>query len=285
MTLRILSTVITLLATGCAAQGQPAPAAPAAKPAAPAAKPAAPTAAETKQAMIMKILKDLEVAGAKHPAIQADVDYRIDRMLTGETEQRTGYVKFQKRTAKTPDKFRMHFDTLSMDGGRKLKSVVDYAFDGMWLSIAKDRIKQLTKYQVAAPGQRVEPLRLGKGPFPMPFGQSVEDIVKFFIVTQPARKARKSDPPNADYVVFTTRKERKKDLNVTKIEQWIDKTTHLPIMISAYDKSKNKTTVIFTKVKTDVTFETSIFALAQKRGWKPIVIQPLKKMGNPAPKP
>lgn len=276
MMLRILSTVIAILAAGYAAQAQD-------RPAAPTAKPAAPTEAEAKQAAIMKILKDLEVAGVKHPTIQADVDYRIERRLTGETEQRSGYVKYQKRTGKTPDKFRMHFDTLRMDEGRKLKSVVDYAFDGMWLSIAKHRIKELKKYQVAAQGQRVEPLRLGKGPFPMPFGQNVEDIVKFFKVTQPARKARKSDPTNADYLVFTTLTARKKELSVIKLEQWIDRTTHLPVMITAYDKNKNKTTVIFSNVKTDVKFDKSIFLIPRPRGWK-ISIEPLRKSPAAAPK-
>jgi len=275
MTLRMLSTVIALLAAGCAAQARDKPAATVAKP--------APTAADARQAAIMKILKALEAAGVKHPAIQADVDYRIDRMLTGETEQRTGYVKYQKHTDKTPDKFRMHFDTLRMDEGRKIKSVVDYAFDGMWLSIAKHRIKQLTKYQVAAPGQRIEPLRLGKGPFPMPFGQSVQDILKFFKVTQPARKARKSDPTNADYIVFTTLKARKKELSVIKLEQWIDRTTHLPVKIVAYDKNKNKTTVIFANVKTDVKFDKDIFLIPKPRSWK-LIIQPLRKSTEPAPK-
>ena len=248
-----------------------------ARPAAPATKPAA--AAPTQQ--VMNILEALEAAGVKHPTIQADVDYLIDRMLTGETERRTGYVKYRKHTAKTTDKFRIHFDTLRMDEGRKLKSVVDWAFDGMWLSEAKHRIKQLTRYQVAAEGQRVQPLRLGKGPFPLPFGQTVADILKYFKATQPERKARKSDPKNADYVKFTTLPARRKEMSVVWIEQWIDRTTHLPIKIVAYDKSRKKTTVIFSNVKLGLTFDEDVFKIAQPRGWRPIIIRPLNKAGKP----
>ncbi len=278
MTRMRLSSLIVVLAATTVACGQNKPA-PAAKPAPkPAARPAnAPSAA------IMKILTALEAAGAKHATIQADVDYRIDRDLTGETEQRTGYVKYQRRTKRSPDKFRVHFDTLRMDEGRKLKSVQDFAFDGMWLCVAKHREKRLIKYQVAAVGQRVEPLRLGKGPFPLPFGQSVKDILTYFRVTQPARKARKSDPPNADRLVFTTLATRKKDLNVVRIEQWIDRTTHLPVKVTALDKSENTTTVTFTNTKSGIEFDRDIFHISLPRGWTQS-IKPLNQAGAAKPK-
>ena len=266
---RKLTPAIVLLALASVACAQGKGPTPATKPAAGAPTPA-----------IMKILESLEAAGTKRPTIQADVDYLIDRMLTGETERRGGYVKYQKRTAKAPDKFRVHFDTLSMDEGRKLKSVVDYAFDGMWLSVAKHRIKKLTRYQVAAAGQRVQPLRLGKGPFPLPFGQDVADILKYFEVTQPARKASGKDPKNADYLKFTTLPARRRELSVVWIEQWIDRTTHLPVKIVAYDKSRKKTTVVFSNIKSGVTFAGSVFVIPRPAGYS-MTIKPLGKTGKP----
>jgi len=266
---RALSVMLAILAVGCAARGRNTPAAPTTRPAGDAPAPA-----------IMKILKDLEAAGAKFPAIQADVDYLIDRMLTGETEQRTGYVKYLKRTATAPDKFRAHFDTLRMDGGRKLKSVVDWAFDGMWLTVARHRLKKIERYQVAAKGERVQPLRLSKGPFPLPFGQGVEDILEYFKVTQPDRKVSKKDPKNADYLKFTTLPARRRELSVVWIEQWIDRTTHLPVKIVAFDKSRRKTTVVFSNVKTDVRFSGSVFVIPRPRGWTES-IKPLSAARRP----
>lgn len=253
----------------------------------PAAKPAGKPAAAADNApspAIMKILKALEAAGTKHATIQADVDYLIERMLTAEVEQRTGYVKYRKRTAKTSDKFRIHFDTLRMDEGRKLKSVVDYTFDGMWLSIAKHRIKQVTRIQVAALGERVQPLRLGKGPFPLPFGQDVADILKYFKVTQPARKASKHDPKNADHLRLTTLPAMRKEMFIVWMDQWIDRTTHLPVKIVAYDKNRNKTTVVFANVKSGLTFDKGDFYFPQRRGWKPVILKRLAKPGAAAPK-
>ena len=275
MMLGKLLTAIVLSAAAPLACGQTSPAAP------PAGPPAA--AQNTPAPAVMALLEALEAAGAKHATIQADVNHLIERMLTGETEQRTGYVKYQKRTAKTPDKFRIHFDTLRMDEGRKLKSVVDYGFDGMWLSVAKHRIRQLTRYQVAAPGERVQPLRLGKGPFPLPFGQDVADILEYFKVTQPARKASKLDPKNADCLRFTTLASRKTEMAVVWMDQWIDRTTHLPVKIVAYDKNRNKTTVVFTNITSGVTFDKSVFTIPQQRGWKPVIIQPFRKDRAAAP--
>ena len=60
---------------------------------------------------------------------------------------------------------------------------MDWAFDGQFLTEVKHRIKQQTRYQLAAEGQKIEPMRLGKGPFPLPFGQKVEEVVKYFDVT------------------------------------------------------------------------------------------------------
>ena len=270
MMLRKLSTAVVVLAA-VAACAQVRPAAP--------AKPATRPAGNTPSPAIMKILTALEAAGTRHATIQADVDYLIDRMLTGETEQRTGYVKYQKRTAETPDKFRIHFETLRMDEGRKLKSVVDYAFDGMWMTVVKHRLKQVTRYQVAAKGERVQPLRLGKGPFPLPFGQDVKDILEYFKVTQPKRKASGKDPKGADYLKFTTLRAHRRDVNVVWIEQWIDRTTHLPVKIVAYDKSRNKTTVVFSNVKSGVKFDKDVFVFRQPRGYR-LQIEPLRKAGK-----
>ena len=280
MTRMRLSSAIAVLAATTVACGQSKPA-PVAKPAAAATtRPSDPGATSPE---IMTILNALEVAGAKHATIQADVDYHIDRALTGEVEQRTGYVKYKKRTDRSPDTFRVHFDTLRMDEGRKLKSVQDFAFDGMWLCVAKHREKRLIKYQVCAVGQRIEPLRLGKGPFPLPFGQSVKDILRYFRVTQPPRKARKSDPPNADRLVFTTLAARKKDLNMVRIEQWIDRTTHLPVKVIALDKNQNTTAVTFTNVKSGLTFDRDIFHIPAPRGWTQS-IKPLEQAAAETPK-
>ena len=65
---------------------------------------------------------------------------------------------------------RIAFETLRQGAGRKIRAKVDYAFDGQWFTVAKHRIRQMTRYQVAVKGEHVEPMRLGKGPFPLPFG-------------------------------------------------------------------------------------------------------------------
>ncbi len=223
----------------------------------------------------MKILQELEAAGKKHATVRCEVDYRVDSRLTGDTELRTGYVAYRKESKKTPSKFRIHFETLKLGESKRTKNRVDYAFDGQWLSVAKHEIRQLTRYQVAAPGERVQPLRLGKGPFPLPFGQKVADVIEFFDVK--TRKPAKTDPPNTDYLKLTTKPMMRKKTGFRYMEMWVDCKTRLPAKLITRDKSRNKTTVTFSKVQAGIKIDDKEFIMPRKRGWKPPIIRPLEK--------
>lgn len=241
-----------------------------------------PASAPAASAVVMKILNAQEAAGKKNPTIRANIKYSVDNLLTGDTEWRSGYVVYRKETLKASAKFRIHFETLKQ-GSKKSKTIrsrVDYAFDGQWLTVAKHRIRKLTRYQVAVKGQKVEPLRLGKGPFPLPFGQKTADVLKFFKVA--TRKSRKKDPKNTDYLKLTTRRNRRKEISFLKMEMWIDRSTHLPVKIVSRDKSKNITTVIFQNVQGGVKISKNIFQLPRQRGWK-VIVKPLKKASPPVP--
>jgi len=57
-----------------------------------------------------------------------------------------------------------------------------YIFDGQWF-MEKDAVgKFYQKRQVAPPGERVDPLRLGQGPIAIPIGQRKKDILDRFDV-------------------------------------------------------------------------------------------------------
>ena len=219
------------------------------------------------------LLDRLERAGENYTTIRADIDYTVVLVKLGDTEQRTGYVAYQKKTAKTPTKFRVHFDTLRQGGGAKLKEVVDYAFDGMWLTIARHRIKNITRIQVAAKGETVEPLRIGKGPFPLPFGQRTADVVKLFkAFTRPA--AGKDEPKDTDLLLLIPRPASAEEMNFVELKMWVDRKTDLPVKVVSTDKSKKITTVTFKKVETNRKFDDKEFLLPRPLGWK-VRVEPL----------
>jgi hypothetical protein len=53
---------------------------------------------------------------------------------------------------------------------------VIYLFDGEWLAEIQPDEKQFVRRQVAAPGEVYDPLQLGEGPVPIPFGQRASEV-------------------------------------------------------------------------------------------------------------
>jgi len=221
----------------------------------------------------MKILRDLEAAGEKHRTIRAEIDYRVDLRALGDSEERTGWVAYRKGDAKQPTTFRVTFETLKQGAGRRIKSQVDYAFDGQWLTVAKHKIRNMTLYQLAAKGQRIEPLRIGKGPFPLPFGQQARDVLEHFIPS--TRPPRSSDPKNTTYLRLDARPQRAKDAPAARLELWIDAKTHLPVKIRSRAKNKDVTTVTFKNIRTNEDVSPSVFRIPRRLGWQ-VIRRPLK---------
>jgi hypothetical protein len=234
-------------------------------PAEPCSKPAATATAPAVDPAAMKVLKRLEAAGSKHPNVAARLDYLVDMLQAGERERRAGTVYYQAARKDQPAKFRIHFDTLRQDDGPRIRNVVDYVFDGAWLTVRKERIKQETRYQLP-PGKNVNPRQLGKGPFPVPFGQKAETVLEFFAVS--TRPTAKADPPKTDYLKLVTRKRSRRDLSVKWMEMWV-RQDGLPMKIIAEDRSENRTTVVFDKIETPKEFPKKTFDLpAPPRGWE-----------------
>ncbi len=225
-----------------------------------------------------ELLNELEKAQPE--SIRAEVDYHV--VLgggLGDSEDRTGWVAYraaknaEKGEPARPPKFRVHFDTLKQGGGRAIRAVVDYAFDGKWFYVKKHRVKQLQKFQVAAEGETVEPMRLGKGPFPLPFGQKTDAVLEYFEATAPDEPGRKA-PENTDLLILRTRDDKLRETEFREIRLWIDRDRRLPVRIYSRDRKRNRTTVDFKKIRTDVDFEEEMFELPSPPGWH-VEIRPL----------
>ena len=260
---------------------------------APATKPAPSAttcAAEKVDPGAKKILDGMETAGAKYAAVRADVVYKVINTTLGDSEQRAGWVCYQKemsatdpKAAKkktTPAKFRIHFATLRQGKGPVAKNEVDYAFDGRWLTVAKAAIKTVTRYQVTPKGHEPKSLKIGQGPFPLPFGQRAGDMVWYFECT--TRKAGKDDPKDTAYLKLVPRAEHRRQFDFDRLQMWVHTKTHLPVKIVSRDKSRNLTTVTFAKVDTGIKPEAKIFRIPKPFGWK-LVIKPLRQGDNLRP--
>lgn len=215
------------------------------------------------------ILDRQEKAGENYATLRMDVEYEVVNRMTGETEMRTGWVAYQKETKEQPTKFRVHFDTLRLENGPKMQNVVDYIFDGRFVTKDQYKTKTRTRWQVAAEGERVEAMKIGKGPFPVPFGQKTADVLTHLQAVTRAPEA--ADPAGTDYLKLTPLPGKEKDVNFLRLEMWIDRKTSLPAKIVARDENKNVKTVVFTNTKTDPNIDAKLFDVPKPAGFELIV--------------
>ncbi len=221
----------------------------------------------------LKILNRLEQAGDQYKTLRANVEYLVEDKMTGDEEFRTGWIAYQKETENQPGKFRVSFEQLTLGKGRPTTSKQDYLFDGQWLTTAKHRIKEFRKIQVAAEGEKIDAMKIGKGPFPVPFGQKTDDVVKY--LEPSTRPNQKGDPKNSSYLKFVPRKGQGKDVNFVRLDMWVDNETNLPVKIQSKDASKKVTTVTFKDIQPKSTLQPELFIMTKPAGWD-LIVEPLK---------
>jgi hypothetical protein len=220
-----------------------------------------------------KILDALEAAGLRHKTIFcSDLTYVVLNPSLGDTETRTGYVKYQKDNPKDFTRFRIHFDTLQQSDGPRVTELKDYAFgpdkDGtQWMSIADFANKKLQQLQVARAGETVDPLKIGEGPFPIPFGQKTQDVLKCCDVT--TRPPKAGDPPNTDYIRLIPKPDFRRKLNFATMDMWVDRNMALPVKIVSTADNKTATTVTFAKdqIQLNQKMDPADFKLIRPAGW------------------
>ncbi len=123
--------------------------------------------------------------------------------------------------------FLVHFKRVEVDG--LLGKQEWYLFDGRWLYQAIERIKQVTKQELARPGEKLDLFNLEKAPFPVPFGHKKATILRHFNVTlvPPA----KDDPQGTDHIVCVPKPTSKLRRRYDKLELFVSRDMHLPSRI------------------------------------------------------
>jgi len=228
----------------------------------------APAPPEPVDPAAMEILRRLEQAGEKYPNIVADLKYRELLRQYGDVEDRTGKVYFQAARGDAPAKFRVHFDYLRQGNGPRTRYPEDYVFDGQWFTIRKQRVKQHSVYQVVGPDEKIEPLELGKGRFPIPFGQKVKTVLEHFEVS--TRPPKEADPPGCDYLKLVARPQHTDKLDVTWLEMWVRRKTGLPVKMVGEDVARNRKTAVFEKISMPKSLPKETFVLPKPpagQGW------------------
>jgi outer membrane lipoprotein-sorting protein len=196
------------------------------------------------------VLRRVEKAGDEVQRIECDFDYDYNQQLIGDHEWRTGKLQYHK-----PNRFRIEFT----DGGKEA-----FRFDGRVYVEDRPTKKQRYVYQLRNQADpEITDLDIDKVPFPLPFGQKRDKVLRTFDVkyggpkklepwSAPAGKSvttAKPDEKEYDYLDLKPKAHTSIGRDYRRIEMWIDRETGLPRQIRMEDKSDRILTVRFGEVR------------------------------------
>ena len=111
--------------------------------------------------------------------------------LTGDTTTQRGKVWYQARTG-DDSRLRVSFSERQIGPRVDKKAQTDYFLQDGWLSELDHKRKLRVDRQVLKEGEKMNLFELGRGPFPLPIGQSKEKVHEMFDVKRLA--PAKDDP-------------------------------------------------------------------------------------------
>lgn len=205
-----------------------------------------------------QILDALDARGQGLTSLTADVRMTESDPDTGDEFARTGAVWLQT----PPDggaRFRAMFDKKQSDN-LIVEDRVEYLLDGQNLVDRTYRTRTQVTRQVLKPGEKINLLKLGEGPFPLPIGQDKAEVHKLFEVSR--IPAREGDPPSSVHISLVPRPDSQFSRNFKSIDAWVDLADSMPKRIETVDP--NGVTVRTTElsnVKLNQPLPPSDFAL------------------------
>lgn len=184
------------------------------------------------------LLDRLEVKGNAIKGLSAEIVYtHITTEPVVDRQKKIGRLLFAR--GEPNDRFLVHFTKLLADGV-VTNTAEYYAFDGQWYVERNDAGKNVLRRELGRRGERIDAFELGKGPFPLPFGQKRSDILWHFEVSIAADT--RSLPKGLTHLICTPRGHSSLAEEYSRVEMWVDSRLDLPVRI-ATERSVDKVRV------------------------------------------
>lgn len=248
------SWVVLILIAGCASAQAPAP-----EPSAPPPAPAQPSASGLSPASSLDdILDTLDARGDELKDFNAKVSLATTDDVTGNETTLVGNMWMQR----LPDgDARLHvlFDRKVVNDKPREEKMEYLLSKGMLIDRDYGQRVEVQR-QVLKPGQKMDLLKLGEGPFPLPLGQDKKDVHEMFEVKKfdPA----KDDPAGTIHVQLTPRKDTQFARKFSTIDFWVDPASRMPVKIVTSDPNGTTTrTTTLTNVQVNSGIGDNEFAL------------------------
>ncbi len=144
---------------------------------------------------------------------------------------RAGKVSYQKKD-ESGGRIHVLFDKKIIGRTAEPKKT-EYLLDGEWLTDRDYDRKIEVKRQVLKPGERMNLLKLGEGPFPLPIGQDKAEVHKQFDVS--LEKPAKDDPAETVHILLKPLQGTGLARRFGTIDVWVDRKTKFPVRIDTVD--------------------------------------------------
>jgi outer membrane lipoprotein-sorting protein len=213
------------------------------------------------------ILDALNARGQNLKDFTADVKLTTVSERTGESKAQTGTVVFQE-LGNGNSRIKVSFDKRQLENGATQQYKQDYLLQDGWLT-DRDYSKKLeVRRQVLRPGQKMNMLKLGEGPFPLPIGQDKADVKKQFEATKVAPTAE--DPKDTVHVKLVPKPGSQFEKRFRQIDVFVDTKTAMPARIDTSEKPDTARTTELTNIKLNTGVGNHQFGLPNidnEQGW------------------
>ncbi len=192
---------------------------------------------------VKRILAMLYRRGKTLQNFSAAVRVTVNHLRSGETDINIGRIWYQRaKTGRT--RFDIHFSILAVDGAiARHHADHDIIFDGRWLIDRNGSAKIYRKIEIAPPGARFNPLKLGQGPIPIPIGQRPQTVEREFQIVPVKVKHQR---PHT--VAIKLKPRDPKAFTFDSLTFVISTRLQLPVLIRRIDPDGTPTTAVFSKI-------------------------------------
>jgi hypothetical protein len=210
------------------------------------------------------MLSALEKAGDTIRSLRANVIYdRVDA-VSENRERRTGQIVLTQDSQQLKSRtLAIMFDQFIDASGHASPQTQRFVFHGGWLFEFDDARHQLIARELVAPGEQLDPLRIGEGPVPIPIGQKKDEVLRRFEVQlaplpeQPLLKRL----VNIQGLVMRPKLNAGVDPDLAEINVWYDLGTLMPVAVAATTKGGDQKILLLTKLELNKELDVTAKAL------------------------
>jgi outer membrane lipoprotein-sorting protein len=230
------------------------------------------------KAQVEVVLERLKKQTTELKSYQSRIEYKFSQPLLESETLRKGVLYYQKSEGKSA--LRMNFQTLIQDEEQEQKYIVEYIFDGVWLTHIDYQIKEIKRYQKAEPNKPVDAFELASENFPIIGFSKVEDLKKEFEIELVEKKSSvipaQAGIQDFIHLHLNVKADSIYKDDYTSIDFWIDKQLYLPAKIVAVSTEEDIYEIKFLQPAINAKIDKKVFELKIPKGFN-VEIEPLKK--------